>query len=153
VKTFTLRREQQIPGPIQEVFEFFANAQNLEAITPPWLGFQILTPLPIVMQAGTNIAYRIRVHGWPMKWLTEIVQWEPPVRFIDVQAKGPYRLWHHTHTFKAVGDRTLMRDVVEYALPFGWLGRLALRWMVQRDLKAIFDYRAAQLKDRFPSNP
>jgi ligand-binding SRPBCC domain-containing protein len=145
VKPYVLQREQWIPRPVDEVFAYFADAQNLEAITPPWLGFRILTAAPVVMQAGTRIAYRIRWHGWPMQWLTEIQSWAPPTEFVDVQVRGPYRLWHHTHRFESLKNGTSMRDVVQYALPLGFVGRMVHRWLVEAELKAIFDYRAIQV--------
>jgi ligand-binding SRPBCC domain-containing protein len=147
VHSFLLERAQRIPRPIDEVFAYFGNAQNLEALTPPWLGFRILSPLPIVMAAGTHIVYRIRWHYWPVRWVTEIQSWHPPSRFVDVQLRGPYRRWHHTHTFEAVAGGTLMRDVVQYELPFGLLGRLMHGCLVRADLKAIFDYRARRVAD------
>ena len=127
------------------VFAFFADARNLEAITPPLLRFRVVTPEPIAMGAGTMIRYRLRVHGVPVNWLTEITEWEPPHRFVDTQVKGPYALWHHTHTFEPDGDGTLMRDVVRYRVGFGPLGTLANALLVRRDLEAIFDHRARQV--------
>jgi ligand-binding SRPBCC domain-containing protein len=144
---YVLHREQRIPRPIEDVFSFFANAKNLEQITPGWLGFQILSPQPIGMHPGALIRYRIRWHGLPMAWLTEIRSWNPPTEFVDVQVKGPYRLWHHTHSFIAVDGGTLMRDAVRYALPFGFVGRLAHAWRVRSDLEALFDFRAATVTD------
>ncbi len=145
--SFRLQREQWIPRSIEEVFAFFADAKNLEAITPSWLGFQVLSPQPIVMRAGTRIDYRLRWHRFPLRWVTEIRRWDPSARFIDVQLQGPYRLWHHTHSFQPVDGGTLMRDVVRYALPFGLLGRLAHAWVVKADLNAIFEYRARKVSD------
>jgi ligand-binding SRPBCC domain-containing protein len=143
--TFTLQRTQFLPRPRAAVFPFFADAANLEAITPPWLGFRILTPGPIVMGPGTLIDYRIRWRFVPLRWRTAITVWEPPVRFVDEQVRGPYRLWRHTHTFAEVSGGTAMTDVVEYALPLGPLGRLMHRFIVERDLAAIFDYRREQV--------
>jgi ligand-binding SRPBCC domain-containing protein len=145
VRIYSLQREQFIRKPIQEVFAFFADAKNLETITPPWLGFQILSPEPIAMAPGTRIEYRIRWHWFPMRWITEIRSWDPPVGFMDVQLRGPYRLWEHTHTFQAVEGGTQMRDVVRYALRFGLLGRMAHGWFVKADLERIFDYRASKV--------
>ena len=137
-------REQHLPGSPEEVFAFFADARNLEAITPPWLGFRVVTPEPIVMAPGTLIEYRLKLHGVPIRWRTTIAVWEPPHRFVDVQLNGPYRMWHHTHDFaEAPGGGTLMRDTVRYALPFGPLGSLANRLLVRRDLDRIFDFRRA----------
>jgi ligand-binding SRPBCC domain-containing protein len=141
-----LRREQRLPGPPHEVFPFFADAGNLEAITPAWLRFRIVTPRPIAMAAGARIEYRLRLHGVPVRWLTRIEAWEPGVRFVDAQVRGPYRLWHHTHEFEPAGDGgTLMRDTVRYALPLGPLGAAAHRAFVARDLAAIFDHRARRV--------
>jgi ligand-binding SRPBCC domain-containing protein len=147
VDSYLLRREQWIPQPIEDVFAFFADAGNLEAITPSWLDFQILSPRPMVMQRGAHIHYRLRWHGLTLQWLTEIESWNPPTEFVDVQARGPYRLWHHTHCFEPVDGGTRMRDVVRYALPFGPLGRLAHAWRVKSDLEAIFDYRALRVSE------
>ena len=141
----TLVRELRLPGTPDEVFPFFADAGNLEAITPPWLSFRIVTPRPIEMRAGALIEYRLRLHGIPIRWLTTIADWEPGVRFVDTQIRGPYALWHHTHEFEADGDRTLMRDTVRYALAYGPLGTLAHRLFVGRDVQRIFDYRAEAL--------
>ncbi len=118
-----LQREQRLPGPPEEVFGFFADAHNLEALTPPLLRFRLMTPAPIAMGTGTLIRYRLRVHRVPVSWLTEITEWDPPHRFVDEQVTGPYALWHHTHTFEPIGDGdTLMRDVVRYRIGFGPLG-------------------------------
>jgi len=141
-----LEREQRLPGAPEEVFAFFADARNLEAITPPLLCFRVVTPAPIVMGEGTLIRYELRVRRVPVRWLTEITQWEPPRRFVDEQLKGPYALWHHTHSFEALDDGgTLMRDVVRYRVGFGPLGTLANRLVVRRDVEAIFDFRAQQV--------
>lgn len=144
---FFLERQQWIPRPIEEAFAFFADARNLETITPPWLRFKILSPGPIAMWSGTQIRYRLYWRGLPLNWLTVIQSWSPPVEFIDVQDRGPYRLWHHTHTFAPADGGTRMRDLVRYALPLGALGRMAHAWFVKRDLDAIFDYRAGKISE------
>ena len=137
-----LRREQRLPGTPEDVFPFFADARNLEAITPPWLGFRVVTPEPIDMGAGALIEYRLKLRGVRLGWRTRIAVWDPPRRFVDVQISGPYRLWHHTHDFEPDGaGGTLMRDTVRYAIPFGPLGRLAHGLVVRRDLDAIFGFR------------
>ena len=142
----TLRREQVVDAPPDAVFAFFADPLNLEAITPPLLRFAVVTPTPIAMGVGTFIQYRLRLHGVPVRWDTLIEAWDPPWRFVDVQVRGPYRLWHHTHELSALEcDRTLMRDTVRYALGFGALGALAHRLVVRRDLEAIFAYRARRV--------
>lgn len=144
----TLRRAQRLPGSPAEVFAFFADARNLEAITPPLLRFRVLTPDPVRMAPGALIRYRLRVRGVPVGWLTAIREWDPPHRFVDEQRRGPYALWHHTHSFEALGDQsTLMRDVVRYALPLGPLGELAHRLFVARDIEAIFDYRERRVAE------
>ena len=99
MREFTLQTELWLPRLRDEVFPFFAEARNLETLTPAWLKFEVLTPAPIAMRPGMPIDYRIRVHGLPIRWRTEIAEWDPPRRFVDVQLRGPYTLWHHTHTF------------------------------------------------------
>ncbi len=152
--TFVLRTEQWIDAPREQVFEFFADAFQLEAITPPWLHFHVLTPRPIPMAPGALIDYRLRLRGIPIRWRTEIDVWEPPVRFVDRQLKGPYALWEHEHTFEDHGERTLMRDEVAYRLPFARvLGPIAQWLMVRRDLEQIFRYRAEVIARYFaPDN-
>jgi ligand-binding SRPBCC domain-containing protein len=147
VTPYVLQREQWFPQPMQDVFAFFADARNLEAITPPWLEFQILSPEPIVVAPGTVIEYQLRWHQFPIRWVTEIRRWDPPTSFMDVQLRGPYRLWEHTHRFQAVDGGTRMFDVVRYALPFGFLGRMAHTWVVKADLEGIFDYRARKVSE------
>ena len=137
-----LERRQHLPASPQESFEFFADAMNLEAITPPWLRFRVTTRAPIEMRSGTVIEYKLRLHGVPVGWRARIEAWEPGRRFTDVQLSGPYRLWHHTHWFERDGDGTLMRDVVRYALPLGPIGALAHLLVVRRDLDRIFDFRS-----------
>ena len=135
-----LEREQLLAHPIDSVFSFFADARNLERITPPLLRFRVVGDEPIEMRAGTLIQYRLRLHGVPVDWLTRIEEWEPGRRFVDSQLAGPYRLWHHTHTFEERAGGTLMRDEVRYALPAWPLGELAAG-LVRRDLASIFDFR------------
>ncbi|MEA2459720.1 MAG: hypothetical protein QOC95_2692 [Thermoleophilaceae bacterium] len=144
-----LTREQRLPAPPEDVFPFFGDALNLEAITPPWLGFRVVTPEPIEMTAGTLIEYRLKLHAVPIRWRTRIAVWQPPRRFVDVQLSGPYKLWHHTHEFEPLaGGGTLMRDTVRYALPLGPLGEIAHRALVRRDLESIFDFRSQQVRRR-----
>ena len=140
-----LYRDQWIARPRDEVFAFFSEAANLEKLTPPWMRFEILTPPPIRMAAGTKIAYRI---GWRfvrLRWLTEIVEWDPPFQFVDAQLRGPYALWQHTHSFVEVRGGTRITDIVRYRLPWGILGSAAHRLTVARDIQAIFDYRASRI--------
>ncbi len=135
-----------LPLPPQDLFPFFADAANLEALTPPWLNFRILTPLPIEMRPGALIRYQIRVRGVPFGWLTEISEWDPPRGFVDEQRKGPYHLWHHRHGFQPLDGGTLATDVVHY-WPKG--GRLADRLFVRRDVARIFAYRTEKLLELF----
>jgi hypothetical protein len=145
-----LEREQHLPGDPDDVFPFFADALNLERITPPWLGFRVTTPDTIEMGPGTLIEYRLRLHRIPVRWLTRIEAWEPPVRFVDTQVRGPYRVWRHEHHFApAAGGGTLMRDRVDYDLPLGPLGDLAHGLIVRRDLARIFDHRQAAVATYF----
>ena len=147
--TYILRREQWIARPIDEVFAFFADAQNLEKITPPWLGFNILSMSANSISEGTVIRYRLRLHGIPFYWRTEICEWRPPHCFVDMQARGPYKQWHHTHKFEAYGDRTKMIDDVKYSLPFAALGRIVHGLKLRGDVNRIFDYRRLQIGASF----
>jgi ligand-binding SRPBCC domain-containing protein len=150
LRIHAIERRQHVAGSAAEVFEFFADAYNLESITPPWLRFEVTSP-PLEMGAGSEIAYRLRLHGAPVRWVTRIEAWEPPHRFVDVQLRGPYRLWHHTHTLEPYGEGVLMHDSVRYALPFGPLGELVHRALVRRDLELIFDFRHEAIERRFGS--
>ncbi len=147
MRTHTLKRVAEIPHPRDRVFEFFADARNLEQITPPWLKFRLRERGPIRLAVGTKIEYRLRVHGIPLGWISEITEWNPPHGFVDTQIKGPYREWVHAHRFEETGAGTRMIDEVEYAVPFGeWVHRL----LVRRDLERIFDFRTEALREVFP---
>jgi ligand-binding SRPBCC domain-containing protein len=143
MRIFTLEREQLLPGRPDEVFPFFADARNLEAITPPLLRFEVVTPGEIPMRVGTLIQYRLTLRGIGVNWLTSIQEWDPPWRFVDVQVRGPYALWHHTHEFAEGpgGEGTVMRDTVRYAIGFGVFGAVAARAFVHPDVASIFDFR------------
>jgi ligand-binding SRPBCC domain-containing protein len=141
---YILESEQWLPRAIGEVFEFFADAFQLEAITPPWLHFHVLTPRPISLFPGAKIDYRLRLHGIPVKWQSEISVWEPPFRFVDRQLTGPYRLWHHEHTFVEQDGGTLVKDRVDYSVPGG---PVVHTLFVRRDLERIFAYRRSRLEE------
>lgn len=143
-----LKRSVEIARPIEEVFAFFADAHNLEQLTPPFLRFKVLTPAPILMRAGTIIDYRLRIHHLPIRWQSEIVVWEPPHRFVDLQRVGPYRWWHHTHRFETTSTGTRVIDEVEYAVPGG---RLVHSLFVRKDVERIFAFREETLRSFFNS--
>lgn len=134
-----------LPLPVDEVFAFFSDAENLERITPPELAFHILTPTPINVDEGTMIDYRLRLFGVPFHWRTRIVQWHPNHQFVDEQVRGPYRSWRHLHTFADCEDGTRMTDRVEYGLPFQPMSSLVLP-LVRRQLDRIFRYRASAIR-------
>ena len=136
--SYRIAKTLWVPRPIDEVFEFFGNAANLELMTPPWLAFRILTPQPIAMRPGTAIDYRISLRGLPMRWRSEITTWNPPFEFVDEQRKGPYRKWHHRHTFESRDGGTLVGDEVTYDV-LG--GDLIHRLFVAGDLRKIFAFR------------
>lgn len=140
-RIYRLERTQQIQRPLDAVFSFFADATNLEAITPRFLRFRILSPTPVEMRAGARIDYAMSLFGMPVRWRTRITEWEPGVRFVDEQEAGPYAVWRHTHEFEPQGEATLVRDVVDYAVPLGPLGALAQLLFVRRTLGRIFDFR------------
>ena len=146
VHGYRLTTEIRLPTPIVEVFEFFSDAHNLEEITPPWLHFSVQTPAPIEMKRGALIDYRLRLHGIPIRWRTEITAWEPPYRFVDEQLRGPYRYWRHEHTFEEKDNETIARDQVDYSVPGGAL----IHWLlVKSDVRRIFEYRGQILARRF----
>jgi len=142
--------EQWLPQPPSEVFPFFADAYNLERITPPFLRFRVLGLSTPCVQEGTRIDYRLRLHGIPMRWQSCIDAWEPGRRFVDFQTRGPYALWHHTHIFTPLAGGTLMRDRVRYRLPLGALGDLVAGAWVARDVDAIFRHRWQAIARLFP---
>jgi ligand-binding SRPBCC domain-containing protein len=138
-------RSQLAPLSVDVAFAFFADASNLEAITPPWLRFRILTPQPIVVGEGTLIDYRLVLHRVPIRWRTRIERWEPARCFVDRQIEGPFPHWEHTHTFEERPGGTLIRDLVEYRMPLGVVGVLAHRLLIGRDLERIFDHRRSAI--------
>jgi ligand-binding SRPBCC domain-containing protein len=141
--THTLERSQVIERPRGEVFAFFGDAFNLERITPSFLRFRILNEPPIAMAEGATLDYRLSLFGIRFYWKTLIERWSPEESFVDVQLKGPYALWRHTHTFEELSPAsTLVRDRVEYRIPYGPFGRLAHALIIKRTLKKIFDHRA-----------
>ena len=144
--THKLKMETLVPGNMETVFDFFSNAENLERITPPELGFKILNSLPIEMKQGTLIDYRIRLFGIPLKWQSLISKWEPQKQFVDEQLKGPYAKWIHTHSFEATDNGILMRDEINYRLPFFPFGEIMLP-VVRLQLKRIFSYRTKRIKE------
>ena len=137
-----------VQHPREEVFGFFADAGNLERLTPPELRFRILTPQPITMFAGSLIDYRLQLFGVSFAWQTLISRWEPPACFVDEQLRGPYRKWVHTHQFREVAGGTEIIDQVVYQLPLGPLGRL-VRLPVARRLQRIFSFRQQVLQEIF----
>jgi hypothetical protein len=146
MRTYRLERTLRVERPRDEVFAFFGDASNLEAITPAFLRFRILTPAPVEMRPGARIDYALSLFGVPLRWRTRITAWEPGVRFVDEQESGPYALWRHTHEFESVGEATVVRDVVEYAVPLGPLGRIAHVLFVRRALDRIFDHRSDAIR-------
>jgi ligand-binding SRPBCC domain-containing protein len=144
--SYELNSEQWIPQPLEETFAFFSRPENLQEITPEWLDFHIVR-VESELHTGSLVEYRLRWHGIPMRWTSEITDWNPPHRFIDDQLRGPYALWHHEHEFVAEDGGTRILDHVKYALPFGIFGRLAHRLMTRRDVEAIFEYRRRRLTE------
>jgi ligand-binding SRPBCC domain-containing protein len=136
-----LTRELTLDLPIEKVFDFFADAGNLERITPPELNFHIVTPQPIKLKKGTLIDYKLKLRGFPVKWQTIISEWNPPFSFTDEALKSPYKQWIHRHTFTKISENeTLIKDEVRYRLPFAPFGNLG-HWFVRRELNYIFDFR------------
>ncbi|HEY0868457.1 MAG TPA: SRPBCC family protein [Fimbriimonas sp.] len=144
-----LETETLIPAELDEVFRFFSDAANLQRITPPSLSFQIATPMPIDMKAGTRIDYRLRLLGVPFRWKTLISVWDPPRRFVDVQEQGPYRIWEHEHRFEPIEGGTRMIDRVRYLAPGGPLEPLVDSLFVSPRVRGIFQYRQHEIRRLF----
>lgn len=145
-----IEREQWVPHPVEEVFPFFADARNLERITPEFLGFNVRKVSTKELKEGTTIDYSLRLHGLPVRWTSRIEDWSPNRRFVDTQTSGPYALWHHTHEFEPYEGGTIVRDRVRYRVPFGALGDLVAGSWVRSDLRRIFEYRRRQMMSLFP---
>lgn len=144
---FLLERQVRIRRPVEALFPFFADPRNLEAITPPWLRFRIVSSTDAPVRAGAEIEYRLRLHGLPIRWRSRITLWEPPRRFVDEQIAGPFRYWRHLHELEPDGDGTIVRDRVEYEVPGG---RAVNRLFVRRELERIFDHRHRRLLELLP---
>lgn len=137
--------EQYLPWKPEQVFPFFSHAGNLQRITPPSLDFEILAGAPDKIHQGSEISYRMKIHGVPLKWRTIIDEWNPPHRFTDTQAEGPYSVWRHTHEFREFAGGTLMIDRVRYVLPMGSVGNLIGGALVRSEIEKIFAYRRQYL--------
>jgi ligand-binding SRPBCC domain-containing protein len=146
---YNLRREVFIPAPIDEVFEFFSDPANLAQITPKSVGFRDLTPDARPMRPGMRVTHEIKWFGIPQRWETLIEEYDPPHGFLDTQVRGPYKCWHHRHTFEETAEGTLMRDELRYELPFGPLGAVTHWLIVKRQLNRIFDYRGRKIMELF----
>lgn len=145
MKTYCLEATTSLAAPLEQVFPFFADAENLQVLTPTWLDFRIVES-PSAMTKGATIDYRLRIRGVPLRWRSEITVWDPPHRFVDEQRKGPYRLWIHEHDFEPHEGGTRCRDRLTYAVPGG---PLVHRLLVRSDLLRLFDYRRRRLIERF----
>ncbi|MCS7016376.1 MAG: SRPBCC family protein [Gemmatales bacterium] len=143
---YKLEKQQFVAQPIELVFSFFSDPYNLDKITPDWLRFRTVE-VPREVYRGCVFVHRLRIRGVPLTWVSQILEWDPPKRFVDMQVIGPYKLWHHVHEFEAADGGTYIRDLVHYALPLGWLGRLAHALLVRRDLERIFEYRRERLAE------
>lgn len=137
-----------MPGTVAEVFAFFKNPYNLEAITPPWLGFRIISTTDHEVREGTRIRYRLRLHGIPLTWESVIAEYRENEMFADRQVTGPYRHWYHRHRFREEGGGVAIEDEVDYQLPLGVLGRVVHSLVVRRQLETIFGFRAAAVPGR-----
>ena len=146
-------QNQWIPQTPEQIFPFFSEAKNLEELTPDTLNFKVLEQSTPEIQEGTLIDYQLKIHGFPAKWRTEILDWKPGQKFVDQQLKGPYSVWHHTHSFEPLAGGTLMQDRVRFQLPAGWLGDLFGAPLVKKDVNHIFDYRRKKIHELFIRSP
>lgn len=153
MKIFKLERSQTVPYSIKEVFSFFEKPENLASITPSNINFKILTPSPVHMKEGALIDYVLSVRGLPLRWTTLITHYDPPFQFQDVQIKGPYSFWHHTHLFEETSQGTLCKDIVLYSLPFGILGEWLHSLFIRKDLDTIFKFRSEKICSLWASKP
>jgi hypothetical protein len=143
--------EQWVPHAPEEIWPFFCDEGNLEELTPDFLNFKVLGKSTREIGEGTLIDYRLKLNGIPMDWQSRIENWEPARRFVDTQVKGPYSYWRHAHEFIPLANGTLMRDVVRYRLPLGWLGSVVAGWKVEAQVDQIFSYRSTRIAERFAS--
>jgi len=150
--THVLETATDLPLPITAVFSFFADAENLERISPPELAFQIVTPTPLKILEGSTIDYRLKLFGVPFRWRTRISLWQPPFRFVDEQSMGPYQTWTHLHAFESTDDGTRIIDRVEYRLPGYPFSNFVLP-LVRRQLERIFQFRALAIQGILVGNP
>jgi ligand-binding SRPBCC domain-containing protein len=148
---YILESRLWLPRPRDEVFRFFADPRNLSAVTPPWLGFTLLSSPPVALEAGAVFDCRIRWLGIPLRWRSLFREYDPPYRFVDVQVLGPYARWEHRHMFREGQGGTWVEDRITYRLPLGPLGRLLHALCVGRQLGAIFAYRDRRLGELFPA--
>jgi ligand-binding SRPBCC domain-containing protein len=140
---------QIIAAPILDVFEFFNRPENLEILTPPFLRSNMMTPRPVPMHTRSVIDCSLRIHGFPVHWRTLITDHDPPSRFVDVQLKGPYRLWHHQHLFRELEAGTEIQDLIHYVVPCRFLGNPVNRTYARRDIQTLFEYRRRKIYDIF----
>ena len=146
---YRLTTSQTVSADLNTIFHFFAQPENLARITPPWLGFRILTPSPITMKEGALVDYEIKLGPIPTRWRTLITSYEPGVSFVDEQLMGPYSFWHHTHRFEATASGTLLTDEVLYLPPLGILGRMAHGLAIKNQLQGIFRHRHQVIAQKF----
>ena len=152
MKEFLLERSVVVEKSLEEVYAFFSDPANLQELTPPWIDFRIMGSSTLDVEVGTTIDYKLKVRGLPIRWRSLISEWDPPRSFVDEQLKGPYKMWHHTHTFEEVEGGVKVGDRVRYAVPGGWLfERLVERLFVGPDVRKIFDYRMKRLAEVFGS--
>jgi len=149
LRTYVLERSQWVPAPVAETFAFLSDASNLPSLTPPWLQFRFLSPLPSVMREGASLEYVLRVNGIPVRWRSRIADWRPGVAFTDEQLRGPHARWLHCHTFRAERGGTRLGDRLEYALSFDPLSRPVNAWYVRPLVERVFDHRGEVIAKRF----
>lgn len=147
--TFETLSEQWVPAKPKDIWPFFSDETNLEALTPEFLKFKVKSKSTPEIGEGTLIDYSLSLNGIPFSWRTRIEEWTPEQKFVDTQLSGPYSLWHHTHEFVPMAGGTLLRDRVRYRVPFGWLGAMASGWKVHKDVATIFEFRRKKIAERF----
>jgi len=151
MKVYSLKQTQLLPCSIEEAWDFFSSPKNLKKITPSYMDFRITSEdVKSGMYKGQVITYKVKpVLGIPLNWMTIITEVVDQQYFVDEQRFGPYKLWHHKHFFEETKDGVLMTDLVHYALPLGFIGRIAHFLFVKKQLKSIFDYRVSAVEKLF----
>ena len=150
MRIYRLKKSQKLPITIDEAWAFFSNPANLKIITPDYMGFNIVNPEKSKMYSGQIIKYKVSpLFNIKMNWVTEISHVKENKLFVDEQRFGPYKFWHHKHIFEEINNGIEAIDVLDYVVPFGFIGQIFHPYLVQPMLEEIFNYRKNKLEEIF----